>query len=521
MTLDPLSAVRAYSKVQGRLRRCQNDLFFLATEVLHYDKLTEAFHKPICRWWTEHDKDPFLLFMAARAHYKTTLQIADAVRTLLIDPNATQLFLHAVEDEVQKMVEECANHFLKNDDLRRIRPEIMPSKHAKRFMSASAFTVRRSGYDRQPSVAGKAVGSEITGMHCSGVIRADDIIGRRTIEDSQLPKVKSFWRNTVMPVRMPGCRVRVTGTHWDLNDPYMDWKSNKNWISMVRSGLETDGKMDYKGTPVLLPLEEIRILRETMGPDFPFQIMNDPSPAELKPWDQSKCEHRVTLKEVQGPGFMAVMSDPAPSQLGSFNIEAERKTESTEKNYWATAAVKFMVSGMRQQIVLMDLTSSRGWSTDQGFTEMARLQRKWGASHSAIEKTGQAVAFYTEDMRRVARREGVPFNPVDLSMTYKGKNVQFKALADKAAQDEFLICETVPEQELDLFLQQARQWRPLPGGRNSLKFDDHANVVSFATDPAWSKFAPQPHGLDGMNGPFGLQKAREDEPLRRSRYCAA
>ena len=111
----------------GWMRRAQRDLYWLAREVLHYDKLTESFHRPVCEWWTGHDDEPFLLFMAGRLHYKTTLQIADAVRMILKDPNTTQLYVHAVEDEAQKVVEEVGMHFLKNDDLRRLRPEIMPS----------------------------------------------------------------------------------------------------------------------------------------------------------------------------------------------------------------------------------------------------------------------------------------------------------------------------------------------------------------------------------------------------------
>jgi hypothetical protein len=83
----------------------------------------------------------------------------------------------------------------------------------------------------------------------------------------------------------------------------------------------------------------------------------------------------------------------------------------------------------------------------------------------------------------------------------KGKNLRFGALCSRAAADEFLICtETIKPDMLEEFLRQAREWRPLATGRNALKYDDLADVVSYSTDmainvyevdeavPEWSPF---------------------------------
>lgn len=496
-----LEEAKAFSEAQGRYRRACRDLFWLGSTILHYEYLTrskkeEEYHRSNLAWLDAQKAAarPFTLFMGERGGLKTTYQIIDAAQDILIDPNATILFCHAVDDEIQKVVQELGNHFLKNDDFRRVRPEIMPSKLAKRFLSASQFTVKRKAYDRQPTVLGRGAGAEITGAHVKTSIRLDDIIGRQDIEDNQLPKKKSWYRNTILPVRMPGCRIIATGTHWDISDPYMDWRGSKIWDCRVRHARETDGKLDYKGKAVLKSEAELKLLESGsedggMGPDFALQMMNDPSPPGEKPWDKEKCEHMVTLKELglSRKDFKIVMSDPAPAKVGSFFEEAKKLDGS--KNEWATVTVAVRKNGQREELILLDGSASKEWEPEAGWTEVCRQKRRWDTPYCSIEQTGQAVAFYSQDIEKVSRREGVRHSPIDLTLTYKGKNQYFAKLAEKARQGEFLIADSVPEEFLEGFLYQCREWRPMPGGKNSLKLDDRANVVSFGCDPCFSRYA--------------------------------
>ena len=75
-------------------------------------------------------------------------------------------------------------------------------------------------------------------------------------------------------------------------------------------------------------------------------------------------------------------------------------------------------------------------------------------------------------------------------------------LAERAKNTEFLICETVPEAFLEGFLHQARGWRPLSSGRNSLKLDDRANVVSFAVDPVFRRYTQEVVDADPIPSAF-------------------
>ena len=81
----------------------------------------------------------------------------------------------------------------------------------------------------------------------------DDIIGQGTIDDSGLPKIKNWWGSTVKHViRTDGGWNVGTYTPWDEDELYVDWERDPvAWDCRVRACMETDGKPDYDGTPVL------------------------------------------------------------------------------------------------------------------------------------------------------------------------------------------------------------------------------------------------------------------------------
>jgi len=521
---DPLIRSAAESKERERLRRVRRfceDLYWGATEILGYDLLTEAFHKPICEWIVAHEDDDFLVLLAARDHYKTTIQAADLVRHIVRDPNKTHLVLHAVDEEACKLVEEVGTHFQKNKELRALVPQLCPSSSQRRWLKVNQFTVARDRYDRQPTLLGKSTGAEITGVHITGSIRPDDIIGRNTIEDSQLPKVKSWWQSTIMPVRRPGCKIRGTATRWDINDITGEWIKDKQWVSMVRAALETDGKPDYKGVPVLYSKREIEIRRRAMGPNFGPQMMNDPSPAGEKPWDQERCEHFISRDEAKGVGRIFVLSDPAPAKVGSFDGVGEKRRMDGTKDDWAIAAVKVRANGQRQEIILLNGRASKEWAPEAGDDAICELLRQYPGAMFFEEYYGFSNSERQVSMRRAARRNGVKLRWVEFKGSYRasGKNVRFAELANKAKNDEFLICDSCPKDFLEKFLGQARQWRPM-GKKNSLRYDDCADVVAMATMDCVISRAPQAQFEPDEFSPYKRQQ-EEAEPIFQSRYIRA
>ena len=212
---------RPVHREERQLERAKSDLYWLGTYILGYSwspskqiGMTRDFHWPLCQRMDSLREHPRVLTLTARGHLKTTIfTVALAIQEILRDPDITILVCHAVEEEAQKILSEITDHFRGNHKLRKLRPEIMPAPNSKKWWGASDMTVRRTKFSRQATVMAKGAGSELTGAHVD-LIFLDDVIARRTIENSELPKIASWYRNTALPVLNPSGRIRAVGTRW-------------------------------------------------------------------------------------------------------------------------------------------------------------------------------------------------------------------------------------------------------------------------------------------------------------------
>ena len=531
MSLDALVRVRKDNARLAELKRCQTDLYYLCSEVLNYkwnpekqQGVTEAFHGPLCARMDRLVGHPRVLTLAPRRTLKTTVfTIGLAVLEILRDPDVTIMIPHAVEDEAQKIVAEITDHFRNNERLRKLEPSMMPQTRGKWWFGAGKMTVRRGSYKRQPTVMGVGAGSEITGAHVD-VILPDDIIGRRTIENSELPKIHAWWQNTALPVLNNNGRVRAVGTRWHPDDIWATFLASPGWDCLVRAASEIDGAPDYTlQNPVHYgpekggrkkAIDRLVMAKDEMKGDFDPQMMNDPSPAAEKPWDKETCEHVVDSKYIAGSGIVYLIHDPAPAKIGSLDAMGAKTRGDGTKDFWSIAVVKLRLNGDRKEIIWIDGAQSRDWDLDSGLRKGCELMRKWGCKRVAIEATGTSIAIYNARLRDIAREEGVKFTPIELEGTYKGKQLRFGVLCSRARADEFLIGETVPSDVRQAFLDQAREWRSLESGRNGLKHDDMADVVSYATDPAISRYEMSEKMMEWS--PY--RTVDEDGPSTGSRY---
>lgn len=479
--------------------RCLRSLMYLCTEKLGYDKLSESFHGPMLADWDRIDLARFkgqpidTLDLWPRDHIKTWCERARVLRYYLYDPAWTHTWWHSVEEMAQESAVAIGKVIQTNGAFRSMMPpESLPSRMAKRFVGGSGFALRSNRIGDAPSMRAWGAGSEATGGHSRGAT-LDDPIGLNDIVDSQMPTKRRWYQATVCNVvRSDGWKDGI-GTRWDRDDLYSDWLRSPNWVSRVRACLETDGKPDYKGTPTYLTMAEIDKKRHELGSAmFSFQMMNDPSPAGLRAWDPVLCERFVVESEFRG-GITICLSDPAPAHLGSFKDPQAKAKGYETKNEWAIAIVRLRKVGIRNEAILLDLAGSKDWDLREGYRRIFAMMRKWGCSRLAEEQTGQAIALYEDTRRAVAREEGAKYRAVKLAGTYRGqaKKTYFAALCSKAKDDEFLIAETVPPDELDPFIEQCRNCVFLGDGfRNNLKLDDRMNVVSFLTDPEVARLTP-------------------------------
>lgn len=525
MSLDTLARVLNDNRRLERLERCKRDLWFLCTEYLGFTLLTEKFHKPMM---DEMDRRRLLRMSGdfvldefeawPRDHFKTTVRKGQVIQDLMWNPLTTIVWWHNVEDRALEAGGEIVSLLQKNKKLRELAPDICPFVKAKAFSNgAFATPANKREFNLAASIRCFGWSSEATGGHAV-IGYLDDIIGFNTLLDNLMPKVRRWLGITVRNVIRTGSYLRATGTRYDEFDVYADWIKSPLWACTIRAALETDGKPDINGQPTLYTRAEIERKRQGMTEwEFWSQMMNDPRPSEELLWKGSASEHTVSIKDIaKFKGTVFIINDPAPANVGSFGARDEKSRADGTKNVWAIAAVKIQVNGERQEIVLLDLDGSKDWSTDEGYERSCLMAKKWATPFIAYEATSSGLSEVEKVIANAARKVGMRgVMPVKLESTYAGKPARFAALASKALRQEFLMLDSLPSDHLETFLNQCRTWRVL-GGRVTIPFDDYADVVSYGTDGALQKFAPQPaYTPDPMENEWG----EEELSLPRSRYC--
>jgi hypothetical protein len=532
--------VRYY--VGNPAKNLRGHLYDFCIDILEYDALSETFHKPMLEEWDRDDLRRFRLYMGLeqpsdapvdsldlwpRGHIKTWCLRARVLRYYLWDPKLTVTWWHAVEDEAVASGDAIASQLLLNKNLRALFPiGVLPAMNRKKFFTGGSFRLRGQRIGDAPSLNCLGAGGEGTGKH-SVVGVLDDFVGYNDVVDAQMPKKKQFYQATVCNVVM---RIKdrfgwkdCVGTHWAIDDPYVDWRKSPDWTCRVRACLETDGKPDPNGQPVYLSLEQIAKERREQGTVmFAFQMMNDPSPSGAKPWQPAQCEHYCEMDEAKGPGWIVALGDPAPRAVGSVGGRDERWRKDGTKNWWANVVVKLRRKGDLRQIIWLDAEQSRDWGLDDGMEHEIKMAMKWRAHEGYAETTSTPV--YRESFIKAKQRlgwrgyiigsHGDAKDKLEQTYNANAKNSYMTALCDRAKNNEFLICKSVPQEMVDELLKQARGFMPLPDGRTGIPFDDLFNALAFITDPYFGK-RYQKVGEDFAWSPY---KQPEAEALSGSRY---
>ncbi|RKZ14227.1 hypothetical protein DRQ53_12045, partial [bacterium] len=444
--------------------RASNSLYWFATEILGYDLLTRDFHLPMMDEMDVSDKAHLAgkpvkddLDMWMRDGYKTTVYRARALRRLIADPTTTFIWWHAVEDMAVESGVSIGEQLQQNKELRLLLPsEYRPSVSQRKFATANGFRLPHTDPKMPKTMRMYGSGSEATGGKCViGVL--DDIIGHNTIEDSGMPKIRRWLGNTVSNVvRTDVGRKWAVGTHWDIDDVWMDMRKSPDWNVRIRSCYELQGKPDWDGEPQVYADKYFKKKRREMtGYQFSCQMMNDPLPDEDRAWNQELCEKTTTFVEAgKGNGEVFVLSDPAPRQVGSLSGIGEKARGDASKDFWALAVVRIRVWGVIQQIILLDGVASRDWPTDQGLAAACTLMKKWNTNKFFNETYGGLGADMSDRMLHIAPQNGVrPYLDTKTgrlprfsdSHASGAKNLRFEALADRAKRGEFLICDSVPD----------------------------------------------------------------------------
>ena len=567
---------------ERELARCQNSLGYLLTEYLDYGwnatakaGLTERTHLPVARWMDRKRDESQVAFCCKRGWHKTTMfDEGLVIQEILRNPMAIHQIFTGSPNLSEVLVGAFKSHFRDNAKLRALDPvgldprtgkrfNIFPAKQRK-FTSCSQGNGKVELYrpygakSKGPTIRIQTAATEATGGHVDGIVIFDDIIGKNTVERSGLGGITRWYSDTARKIS-DAKRFRAVFTMWPGATLYEKWLGSSSWCSMVLPGAveEDDETIQAKLSaddrqiqlapsyrfvnPTFWPADwqskARKYLkteqRESSGAEFAAQEMCDSQPESEQPWDRKSEQYtgiEQTDKQIgtRGQGVIAVISDPAPWNIGSGTGITEKQRGDGTKDPWSICVVLFKLHGTRLHRVLLNGKRSFAWTPEQGCTVAAEFMADYRTNIFLTENEKywapymRSACFAAKAMQPRKQSNGEPLRFRDYNKA-DGKNVRFGTLATMAGDGEFWIAESCPREFLDGdevhtgFLTQARKWRKLEKGKNSLRFDDDADVVARSTDGVFSEdLAPKP--ILVQNHLFG-DEDDDDDYVPMSRYC--
>lgn len=235
-------AVRAFPELtereeliaqEGIREQSKDDLYFLAKHLLGYNKLTENFHKQMCRT-IDTPRYRFKLLLYPRGHYKSTLATESySIQRLLRNPSERILITNVKLDNSRKFLRTISHHFNTNQKFRWAWRNWWINSYATPYHKAQVgdkldwvvrntqdeLTLLRPGAGREASITTGAIDASMVSQHY-GLIVADDLVNRDYVRTQEQVEKSILYFKDLLDLLDPDGDVVIIGTRWSHVDLY-------------------------------------------------------------------------------------------------------------------------------------------------------------------------------------------------------------------------------------------------------------------------------------------------------------
>lgn len=422
----------------------RQDLYFLITNILGYDKLTPRAHAHLCKFTQDpplYNKKPILrrMIQMPRSHFKTTIcTIGDSIQEVINDPNIRILLVASSAMNAERFLKEISNHFKQNELFRWLYPEIIPNDFSKIVWNKNEITVVRDAHWREPTIDTIGSKGDVQSRHYN-LIKADDIIGEKELNsESEMEKTIEWCSGLesllVSPIKD---RIDYVGTRWRLDDVYA-------WVEQFYSKAD-DKKTEVSLGPYAFVKGEIAIFRrpardENGDPIFPELISREvldrlmreaPHRYAAQYANDPKAEGLTTFKEEWLRFYKAGGEDGrtvlwTEQDNNGVTLEKFARPQDLERMVFCDPAVgeikkacrnALLVVGVLKRsksplIFLLDYKIGQ-YRVDQLVDYIFEADKKWNPDFISIEKYGFQGALEHWITER-AEKDELPYPPVVL-----------------------------------------------------------------------------------------------------------
>lgn len=289
--MDPRTAA-----IQKVALRCRTDLFFLAKEILGYDKMEEHVHQELCDYTTsilpDHpglpdnpDFDPrknLLLLLMPRGTFKSSVvTIGFTLQFILNEPNARILIDSETFGKSKAFLREIIDHLMNNEAYREVFKAIhgmypwSKKSDMKLWTDSELILPCRNAPKKEPTISCAGIDVTKNGMHYDLII-CDDLHSEMNVTNKELIQKVIDHYKLAFSLLDPGQPMIVIGTRWDYNDLYqhiMDFEA-EDFNILRKSAYNDDGSLFF---PEVLSEEVLDKIRRRQGIGiFSKQYLNEP-----------------------------------------------------------------------------------------------------------------------------------------------------------------------------------------------------------------------------------------------------
>lgn len=317
--------------------RCKTDLFFLAREILDYQKMTEQTHGELCNYTTsilpnppeelkpsiqaKHPEfDPtknLLLLLMPRGTFKSSVvTIGFSLQYLLNEPNARILIDSETFSKSKAFLREIADHLMNNEKYREIFKAVhgmypwTKKSEAKLWTDSEIILPCRSVPKKEPTFSCAGIDVTKNGMHYDLII-CDDLHSEQNVTNKELIQKVIDHYKLAFSLLDPGKPLIVIGTRWDYNDLYqhiLDFE-REDFNVLKKAAYNEDGSLFF---PEVLSEKELDKIRRRQGIGiFSKQYLNEPVSDENATFKRDQIV-RKPLVEIEGrPMNWYLSGDPS------------------------------------------------------------------------------------------------------------------------------------------------------------------------------------------------------------------
>jgi len=270
--------------------KCLTDLYYLATDVLGWDKTREGkrridpkFHK----WLVgQLNRSEDKMILVARDHMKSSWVKLKIVQTVLGNPNVRILLASATKRLVVQELNDIKRIFA-TKVLRSLFPDIVPDPgtdyNGWEKCTEQELTLRRDperGYVPQgPQILAVGVGAKITGFHFEHAF-LDDVLDEKSVTTAdQIEKTIDWW-GYLQPMLDTEADITIIGTPYHYADLYAVIERERLIKHIIKRPAIQNGKPVYKYFTKKALDRRKRMMRDDYK--FSCQYLLNPTPIEEK-----------------------------------------------------------------------------------------------------------------------------------------------------------------------------------------------------------------------------------------------